>query len=607
MLRVLFLFFVFFSFSFGEDINTTCTCKEGEMFIVKDVESSAIALGVNFQDNYVNEICGEFESKIYTVYSVYINQNTYGDVYNIYQDIETIKCVDDNRTDENNTCNLPDTPFPDMEDNATYTDTNGTQAECIDGITESQSISCNIDYRCKMPKDDNTTKPDDNSTCPNKDENGSCLPDESCPQGYDSNNTCYPDSDNDGIPDYDDPTPNGGGTENDTCRISDEDILFPPKDETKFLYTTDGLSNCEDKNGTLQTALIDCEPDSRCEVPIVIDCGANQEYRNPPTDLGCENIPSCDLTKDGYDYQGLTTNLECSNNIVNYATKDILGNPLGTLDKLRVYRPNDDEWCCYYNIEDNNTNECVYPDNMFGVPFASFVSNSLECDSLAINTMEHYLEPIVDCTDPYACYFEPIVPNENNDTNPTPDTNDTTPTPDDNTTNPTPDTNDTTPTPDNNDSGTIGVPISDPEHNGTASSIDDNTTDSTDNNDSDTPSIDSINDLISQIKDTLSSSSSFIDTAFSQFSTFSSNVDTSLTDLQLDFENYKNLFNDKPIVNFSSSGACDMSIDVYEQHIDFGKGLCDGLHILSPYLYFVVSLLSQISLIFLSLYLIKKD
>ena len=302
MLRVLLLVFLVFSFGYAEDGEGNCTCASDEVQTpyssrVDTITPSGPRADYDTWSCLTGFTFHSFSKTIKLSDTSYLQ--TYGlDRYTCQplvcdgnKTVDTSQsppiCIDDNCTsgyDENGTCidecTQPDTPYPIDENNATYGTSEGNgDCELQGGFTESSIISCNTNYRCKFP-DENSTQ------CPILDENGTCVPNDdnstddnsTCPQGYDINGSCLPDTDGDGIPDFDDLTPNGGGgaDDNDTCIIGvTEDIPFPPKDETKFLYTTEYLSLCEEQNGTLQVAKIDCEPQTRCERPIN-QCNVNE-------------------------------------------------------------------------------------------------------------------------------------------------------------------------------------------------------------------------------------------------------------------------------------------------------------------------------------------
>jgi len=301
MLRVLLLFFLVFSFGYAVEHIDCSLFPDRPKFVKGDsfvsyssypnssqscVENENVFVQSIFSILYRENICLEAPDNRYYSKSV--------------DTIESCTFCDNNQTTEGNdttgyscvdTCSQPDVPYPPDENNATYTVSDGNgDCELNGGFTESSSVSCNTNYRCKFP-DENSTQ------CPSLDENGTCVP-VSNPDANntDENSTRDPDDwDGDGIPNSSDTTPLGAGgdDENNTCKVEDEDIPFPPKDETKYTYTTENLSLCNEQNGTLYTSIVDCKSENICEKPIG-SCDNPPLYDNLPFHSLTSTSAECD-------------------------------------------------------------------------------------------------------------------------------------------------------------------------------------------------------------------------------------------------------------------------------------------------------------------------
>jgi len=115
------------------------------------------------------------------------------------------------------------------------------------------------------------------------------------------------------------------------------------------------------------------------------------------------------------------------------------------------------------------------------------------------------------------------------------------------------------------------------------------------------------NSKISSVREQLSDAGALIDTVKSEFSTFASNIQTSYTGLVDGLASYQDMFENKPTVAMPSSGSCNLKATVLGKQLDLGASLCSSMHIVSPYLVFILTIGTQLSLIFTAMYLFRKD
>jgi hypothetical protein len=130
----------------------------------------------------------------------------------------------------------------------------------------------------------------------------------------------------------------------------------------------------------------------------------------------------------------------------------------------------------------------------------------------------------------------------------------------------------------------------------------------------DTPTVSTDIAKVTSIKDKVSDLSIGIDEATTlmgnvktEFSTFSTNIQSSYDSLIGDFAMYEEMFQNKPVVSIPAAGSCSLTATVYGNTIDFGTNMCVFFTSIKPHIVFVFSLGTQLILIYLSILLFKKD
>jgi len=120
-----------------------------------------------------------------------------------------------------------------------------------------------------------------------------------------------------------------------------------------------------------------------------------------------------------------------------------------------------------------------------------------------------------------------------------------------------------------------------------------------------------VTDLKSKITDMhikLEDSTNLMEQVLSEFSTFSENVNISFIALGEDFQSYKTMFENKPTVSLPSGGSCSaLQFSLYGKNINLSNGICSAFQTISPFIVFILTAITQLSLIYISMQLFKKD
>jgi len=112
-----------------------------------------------------------------------------------------------------------------------------------------------------------------------------------------------------------------------------------------------------------------------------------------------------------------------------------------------------------------------------------------------------------------------------------------------------------------------------------------------------------VSDLESKIKD----STNLMQDVIKEYTNFASNLKDSFNSLKDNLTSYQEMFDNKPTVSISAGGSCNLSVNVFGHTVDFGAGLDKSLSVFAPIFKFVLSLATQLSLIFISIRFFRKD
>jgi len=112
-----------------------------------------------------------------------------------------------------------------------------------------------------------------------------------------------------------------------------------------------------------------------------------------------------------------------------------------------------------------------------------------------------------------------------------------------------------------------------------------------------------VSDLESKIKD----STNLMQDVIKEYTNFASNLKDSFNSLKDNLTSYQEMFDNKPTVSISAGGSCNLSVNVFGHTVDFGAGLDKSLSVFAPIFKFVLSLVTQLSLIFISIRFFRKD
>ena len=117
-----------------------------------------------------------------------------------------------------------------------------------------------------------------------------------------------------------------------------------------------------------------------------------------------------------------------------------------------------------------------------------------------------------------------------------------------------------------------------------------------------------IDSKVSEIETKILDATLLMDTVSTEFTTFSTNIQTSFETLQNDFSSYETMFEQKPIVSLPSGGSCSaLTFSFYGKSINLSDGMCSALQLLSPLVVFILTVTTQILIIYISIQLFKKD
>lgn len=105
--------------------------------------------------------------------------------------------------------------------------------------------------------------------------------------------------------------------------------------------------------------------------------------------------------------------------------------------------------------------------------------------------------------------------------------------------------------------------------------------------------IESINELLATVK--------------TEFNTFYDHLVSIFETLQEDYSTFKDMFSDIPSTILSGGGGCSHTFTVFGKSVDLMSNVCDILQKLSPVFVFLFTIVTQLSLIMISMRLLKKD
>ena len=105
--------------------------------------------------------------------------------------------------------------------------------------------------------------------------------------------------------------------------------------------------------------------------------------------------------------------------------------------------------------------------------------------------------------------------------------------------------------------------------------------------------IETINELLSTVK--------------TEFNIFYDHLVSIFETLQEDYSTFKDMFSDIPTTILSGGGGCSHTFTVFGTTVDLMSNVCDILQKLSPVFVFLVTIVTQLSLIMISMRLLKKD
>ncbi len=123
----------------------------------------------------------------------------------------------------------------------------------------------------------------------------------------------------------------------------------------------------------------------------------------------------------------------------------------------------------------------------------------------------------------------------------------------------------------------------------------------------DNSKVSDITSKVSDIKDKLSESSSLLENAISEYTSFVSNVTDSFNTLKENLTSYQEMFSNKPTVNISNGGSCNLQVNVFGKTVDFGSGLDSALLQIAPLFKFFMTVFTQVFLILMSIKFFTKD
>lgn len=111
----------------------------------------------------------------------------------------------------------------------------------------------------------------------------------------------------------------------------------------------------------------------------------------------------------------------------------------------------------------------------------------------------------------------------------------------------------------------------------------------------------SINDSIAGLNGTIGDLTDKASDISSKFSVLKDNITNSFANFASDLSVYENMFSNKPTVSLPSSGSCDLTASVPLLHttLNLGTNMCPILQKVAPFFNFVFTLLTQFSLIWI--------